>query len=181
MGSSKQLLAVAGVPMVRRAAIGAIASCTQNVIVVCPATNEAVRSSLAGLPVEICLNADPERGIGTSIAAGIRRAARRPVGAAIVALGDQPLVGAPQLDALALAWRTHDVDIVASRYGGSVGVPALFDRAMFESLAGLPEDRGCKGLILGHPPDRVLAIDCAQAELDVDTPEDYARLLEAEA
>lgn len=176
MGEPKQLLDVGGTPMLRRAATAALESGARDVVVVCATAGDAVHATLAGLPVRTCFNPAHERGIGTSIVAGIRACEPLAVGAAIVALADQPFVGASAYAALARNWRGRDVDIVASRYGGSVGAPALFDRALFAGLTGIAGDTGCKGVILWHRPDRVTAIECPEAEVDVDTPEEYARV-----
>ena len=56
-----------------------------------------------------------------------------------------------------------------------VGVPVLFSRAHFEDLLALGPGEGCKGVILRHI-DKAALLECPQAEADIDTPEDYARL-----
>jgi hypothetical protein len=37
----------------------------------------------------------------------------------------------------------------------------------------LKPGQGCKGVILGHAEDALL-VDCPEAAVDIDTPEDYA-------
>jgi molybdenum cofactor cytidylyltransferase len=68
--------------------------------------------------------------------------------------------------------------IVASRYSGTVGVPAYFAREAFPLLMALAPDKGCKGVILGRS-DSALLVDCPDAAIDIDTPEDYQRVRSA--
>lgn len=184
MGSPKQLLEVEGVPMLRRAAEAALMSRCAPVVVVCGAASGRVRKVLAGVRVDVVENPFWERGIGTSIRAGITALAGRDVDAAIVAAADQPLVGSATFARLVGTYREGGVSIVASEYSGTVGVPALFDRSVFPALLALEPDQGCKGLILryaGHSGcgrGLLSRVSCPEASFDVDTPADYRRLLD---
>ena len=179
MGSPKQLLDVGGAPMLRRAAQSALASRCRPVVVVCGAAAHTVGRTVADLPLQLVHNPDWEQGIGTSIHAGIEAMSKHRVEATILALADQPLLTAGVFDRLVDTWLSRQLSIVASEYDGTLGVPALFDRSLFPGLLALPGDQGCKGFILGQPVDLVARSACPQAGIDIDTPDEYARLLES--
>jgi len=175
MGVAKQLLAFRGKPLVRHAADVARAAGCDPVVVVLGARAPEIRRALEGAEVEIAVNERWEEGMGTSIQAGLRVLEDRSISGAILALADQPMVDADFLAGLAA---THDETqklIVAARYSGTVGVPVFFARSAFPLLAALQPDQGCKGVIVGNAADAVL-LDCPEAAMDIDTPEDYAGL-----
>jgi xanthine dehydrogenase accessory factor len=66
--------------------------------------------------------------------------------------------------------RSVGTRVVASRYAGSLGVPALFTRALFGALLALRGDMGAKRLILAE--EAAVAVDWPAGAMDVDTPED---------
>jgi molybdenum cofactor cytidylyltransferase len=66
--------------------------------------------------------------------------------------------------------------IVASRYDDTViGVPALFPRALFAELRGLPPHSGAKAVIQRHEA-MTAHLPFAEGAVDIDTAEDYQRL-----
>ena len=175
MGTAKQLLDYQGKPLVRHAAEVALASICGRVIVVLGCRSGEIRPALEGLPVAILENADWEGGMGTSIRAGIEVAKRESLDGVVLALADQPLVTPAILDRLARTHLETGRPIVASQYAGTVGVPVFFARSYFPHLLGLQPAQGCKGVILAHAGDAI-RLDCPEAEVDVDTPEDYGRV-----
>jgi molybdenum cofactor cytidylyltransferase len=164
-----------GEPLVRRAARTALASVCDSVVVVLGANADSIAAALAGLPVETVENPDWERGMGTSIKAGVEAAETREADGLILMLADQPLVTPAVLNNLVLTNRATGLPIVASQYAGTVGVPVYFARDFFANLKALKPTEGCKGLILSHQ-DQAFRLDCPEAEADIDTPEDFARV-----
>lgn len=168
LGTPKQLVAVQGEPLVRRMARVALEAGCRPVVVVEGAT--ALASALAGLPVELVACPAWAEGPGASLACGARavgpRAAR-----VLVLLVDQVLVARPQVEALLSA----PGDFAAAEYGGALGVPARFGPGFLEVLTSLPPQRGAKAWLLEHR-DRVTAVPMPQAAVDLDTPEDLARV-----
>jgi len=57
-------------------------------------------------------------------------------------------------------------------------VPVFFARSHFPELLALAPGQGCKAVILAGGSD-ALRVPCPEAELDVDTPDDLARVLAA--
>ncbi len=90
-------------------------------------------------------------------------------------LCDQPFVTAAVINNLVMAFRSNSKGIVASKYSGTVGVPALFGREYFAALAALSGAAGAKQIIADHTSD-VVRVPFAKGTTDVDTPEDYLQL-----
>jgi molybdenum cofactor cytidylyltransferase len=174
MGTPKQLLPFGGKPLVRHCAEVALAAC-QPVIAVVGASAAEVEAALAGLPVQVVHNALWEHGVGTSIHAGVSRAAELGLEGVVLLPADQPLVTTEHLRALREKQGTSGKPIVASRYAGTVGVPVLFSLEYFPPLLRLEPAQGCKGIIMSNEQNTLL-VDCQAAEFDIDTPDDYASL-----
>ena len=113
----------------------------------------------------LATNADPQAGLGTSLAI----AARQTDGPLLVALADMPLVPASHFAALL----QHECAATAWQ-GGKSGVPALFPPALLPELRDLSGDQGA-GPLLTAMPDLALVEAPADALLDIDRPEDLAR------
>ena len=118
-------------------------------------------------------------GIGTSIAAAAHACDDR-TDALIIVLGDQPLVTADHLRALRTAWDGAEGDIVATSFADTTGPPVLFARTCFDELVTLDDDSGAKRILRAHA-ERVRTIRFEPAALDVDTPDDLARLDQSRA
>jgi len=67
--------------------------------------------------------------------------------------------------------------VVAPGYGGTLDVPAPFDRALHPALTALGADRGARQVIM-NATDRIV-VDFEGAAVDVDTPGDLAALTRA--
>ena len=174
MGSPKQLLDFHGSPLIVHAAQTALAAGCHPVIVVLGAHESAIRPVLADLDVKIVVNERWEAGMGTSIQTGLHELGQASVSGAILSLADQPFVTSDYLRRLMEKHAETGSAIIASRYSGTVGVPVYFARSAFPSLMNLKPQEGCKGVILRAAESAGL-VDCPEAEIDIDTPEDYAR------
>ncbi len=128
------------------------------------------------VPFELLCNPAAAEGMGTSLAAGAAALAGR-VDAVVVCLGDQPAIDPATIRALVAALRPPAVAAVPIYQGGVRGHPVLFAASCLPELAALRGDRGGRDVLERHPWARV-PVD-APAPGDVDTPEDYARLLAA--
>lgn len=177
MGTPKQLLAIDGKPLLVRAVEAALASPAWPVVVVLGAHAEKIRPALARLPVLIAENPAWAEGMAASLRAGIttlRQFSRRLDGA-LVALCDQPAFSADTIAQLVAAQRSTGRSIVAARYGGRQGAPALFLREHFPALAALTGEEGARALLNGDPA-QVAAVELPALALDLDTPADVAAL-----
>ena len=118
-------------------------------------------------------NARWRDGMGRSLACGMRSLDRR-ARAVLVCLADQPLLEAGDLARLVLAWRASPRSVVASRYAGKPGVPAIFPRSHFAALKSLSGDRGARVLLASS--DDVLSVPMPRAAVDIDDPRDLSNL-----
>ena len=172
-GPNKQLARFAGVPLVRHTA-QAIAGVEPQIFAIVLGRDAARVANAAGVPFLI-VNERYAEGIGSSIAAAVR-ALGDSADALLIGLGDQPLVPASHYCDLVASSSAQDDAIVASRYGDTLGAPALFGKRYFPELAALSGDRGAKALFDRHAA-RVVELPCREAGIDVDTKDDYDRLL----
>ena len=178
MGSPKQTLQFRGQSLLRRAAIAALSAGCRPVIVVTGANAELSRRELEGLDVREVLNTRWETGMASSIRAGIEElvSAAADADAAVMMLCDQPHVTAEVISGLVAAHRVTGRPVVASTYGGSFGVPAIFSRTLFAELARLEGAAGAKQVIERHASETHF-LPFQGGEVDVDTPDDFSRLL----
>lgn len=175
MGRNKLLLELDGEPMVRRAARAAIEAGLEPVLVVLGHEGERVAEALRGLDCELVRNPDHAGGINTSLSAGIA-AVPPDCAAAVVLLGDMPLVGAAQIAALVARWRETGAPLVASRYGEAQAPPTLYGRALLaELVGGQGEGRG-REVVRRHRGDAAFVAQPEAALPDVDVPEDLLRV-----
>ena len=143
------------------------------VIVVLGAHAAAVSSAAARRGVSFVENARWSDGLGSSIVAGL--AAADNADSVFLLLADQPFVDAAVLFRLRAALASSGLAAAACRYGDAVGPPALFRRALFGELSALEGDAGAR-LVSSREPGRVALVDFPPGAVDVDTPEDAARI-----
>ncbi|GLS23699.1 4-diphosphocytidyl-2C-methyl-D-erythritol kinase [Labrys miyagiensis] len=176
-GPNKLLQDYRGKPLVRHAVEASLASKARSVTVVTGHQAEAVRAALAGLPVAFAHNPHFAEGIATSVRTGIA-ALPADCEAALIGLGDMPLVGAPLLDRLIEAFEPRKgAHIVLPVTGGQRGNPVLWSRRFFGELQTLQGDSGGRQILKANA-DAVaeIAVSSAEASFDVDTPEALADL-----
>jgi molybdenum cofactor cytidylyltransferase len=179
MGSPKQTLQFRGESLLRRTALAALAAGCRPVIVVTGANAELSIRELQRLDVREVLNTRWETGMASSVRAGVEGLVNTgaDIAAAVLLLCDQPHVTADVIYGLVAAHRVNGSAVVASQYGGSFGVPALFDRRLFAELMRLEGKSGAKEIIKRHASDTHF-LPFAGGEVDVDTPDDFSRLIE---
>jgi molybdenum cofactor cytidylyltransferase len=176
MGKPKLLLPVGGRPMLRRVTETVCASGLAQVIVVVGASAERVARTLDSFPVEIVVNEGWSQGLSTSVRAGLG-AVDPSVQAALMILGDQPMLTRELIQALVDRYEATGALIVAPYYEGKRGNPVLFDRALFRELLGVQGDQGGRSVLDRHE-QAIAHVDVNDAAicLDVDTPQDYHRV-----
>lgn len=177
MGRPKQLLDWNGRPLVRVAAETALEAGLFPVLVVIGYAHEAVAEALHDLPVHCVMNSAYAAGQSTSLRAGIA-ALGHAGAAAMVLLGDQPFVTPAIVARLLAAWHTSEQPIAAPLYAGQRGNPVLFSRTLFPALLAVEGDQGARAVLAAnHDRITLVPFDDARPLADIDTPEDYARLL----
>ena len=177
-GSPKVLAHYRGEALVRRAVHLLGPRCPGGVHVVVGAAADAVRAALLAERVTLVDNPDWPRGLSTSLVRGV--ASLPPsVDAVLILLGDQPAVTSEDLDALIAAWQVEPELIAAASFSGRLGAPVIMPRTFWPQLAALRGDQGARSLLEWHAEHTAVAMP--HAALDVDTPDDLARLEAAPA
>jgi len=123
-------------------------------------------------------NPDWRSGMGSSLAAGLRALSDVDCAAAVVALADQPLVGAEAVRRLIGAFGAG-ADVAVAAYEGKPRNPVLIAREHWDSVLALATaDTGARPFLRAHP-ELVRLVECGDtgSPYDVDTPEDLARVM----
>lgn len=183
-GSAKQLLDWHGQPFVRAVAKTALSAGLSPVLVVTGSDAQEVEAAVNDLPVEIVRNEEWQEGQAASIRAAVlslsppadAESIMGQVGAAIFLLVDQPQVTTSILSALIEGHSATLPPILVPLVMDQRANPVLFDRVTFGDLLELKGDTGGRAIFSKYPvkylpwhDDRLL--------LDVDTPEQYTRLI----
>jgi molybdenum cofactor cytidylyltransferase len=176
-GEPKQVLHWKGEPFVRvvvRTAINA----GLLPIVVAGAYAEKVKAAIQDLNVKIVHNDDWRSGQGSSIRKGVASIPDE-YGGAIFLLADQPQVNTSVLRALVEKHAEGLYPIIAPMVIDRRANPVMFDRDTFPDLMSIEGDTGGRAIFHKHRieylpwhDDRLL--------LDVDTPEQYQKLISSE-
>lgn len=176
-GGPKVLATLRGEPLVVRAARLLAPLCAAGVHVVAGAAGPEIRRALAGagLPpgVTVVDNPDWPRGLSTSLVRGIA-SLPADTDAVLILLGDQAAVDAADLAALVAAWQVEPALIAAAGFADRLGPPVVIPRQYWPQLAALRGDQGARSLLEWH--EEHITVAMPHAALDVDTPEDLARL-----
>jgi molybdenum cofactor cytidylyltransferase len=177
MGEPKQLLAYRGKTLLHHAINTALSLEGAPVVVVLGAHAAQIRAQLDDSRVLIVENSDWRDGMGGSLRAGLSAllAAHPEISAVIFLLCDQPLVSTNTLSTLVATHERTGSAIVASEYGGALGVPALFARTFLPELLALDGADGARQIIRAHR-DQTIGVPFQDGAFDIDTPADYARL-----
>lgn len=173
LGQPKQLLESGGESLLRRTARLAYGAGFRPVLAVCGHEYLRMRTELAGLHVAVLENDAWANGLSTSVHAGVEAVPADSSGVLLLT-SDQPAIDAALLDRFRIAHIETPAIVVASAYSDTVGIPALFPRALFGELLRLQGDRGAGAWLRAHR-DHVLALPFPGGALDLDTPDDVAR------
>lgn len=177
-GQPKQLLDWKGEPFVRVTAKRALEAGLSPVVVITGANAEQVETAVQDLNVKVVRNMEWENGQGTSIRAGISflQAGRIETGAVIFLLVDQPHITTSILHALVEKHAEGLYPIVAPMVMDRRANPVLFDQVTFPDLLSIEGDVGGRAIFHKHRVEYLPWHD-DRLLLDVDTPEQYQRLI----
>jgi molybdenum cofactor cytidylyltransferase len=173
MGGPNKLLAeLGGKTLVRIVTEQALASKAQSVIVVTGHQADEVRSALRGLKVTFVHNPHFAEGLASSVKSGIA-AVPANADAAVICLGDMPLIDAHLIDRLIEAFAPDRGNLIAVPVSDTRrGNPVLWSRRFFQELMTLEGDIGARHLINRHSEAVAeVPVEGSGAFLDIDTPQ----------
>jgi CTP:molybdopterin cytidylyltransferase MocA len=164
----KQLAPLAGRPLLEHALAHAAEAPVDRVVAVLGAGAAKIAAGVDLHDAEPLVCVGWEEGMAAPLRDGI--AALADCEAAVVLLGDQPLVGPAAVERV-LAGRGAGLDAVRATYGGDPGHPVLIERRLFAAVAGIRGDSGARSLLTA---ERTRAVPCDDVAdpIDVDTPAD---------
>ena len=152
-----------------------------DVVVVLGHEAQAILKSVeqSGLSPRFVVNEQFESGQLSSVLAGLRAIDRPGVNAMLMTLVDVPLVSAATVRAVLDRYRTTRAPVVRPVRGALHGHPVLIDRSLFDKLRAADPQRGAKPIIRAHVSAAGdVEVEDEGAFFDVDTPEDYKRLVD---
>ena len=175
-GGGKLLAEFGGQPLLSAVLDNLRGAPVDEVIVVVGADAHRLREVCERYRARTVDNEAWERGQSTSVLAGLRACRGR---AAVVLLGDQPLLGVEVVERLVAAF-AEGAKVAVATYGGKRRNPVLFSREVWPLLeAELAGDEGARSVLRRHP-GLVVEVPCDEVgdPVDVDTREDLGRLEE---
>ena len=177
LGRPKALVRYHGRLLVDRGVAMLRAGGCEPVVVVLGAAAAEIRAAARLDEALVVDNPRWRSGMASSLSAGLAALPSR-AGAAVVALVDQPLIGAEAVARLRAAWAGGAVAAV-STYDSALRNPVLLDRSVWAAAAEAASgDSGARNWLRAHP-DEITAVPCDQTGSpdDIDTPADLRTLL----
>jgi len=176
-GRPKALLEHRGRPLVEHAVGVLRAAGLSRVHVVLGARADAVRERAELTGCVVVENPEWERGMGSSLRAGLDSLADTGARAVLVSLVDQPGIGAEAVARVLAAYSSED-SLVSAAYDGVRGHPVLFGAAHWAGIAeSATGDRGARAYLKARA-DSVVLVECGDAAepYDIDTEADLVHL-----
>jgi molybdenum cofactor cytidylyltransferase len=175
-GEAPKLLAgLQSKPLVRHVAEAALASQATPVVVVTGHRAPEVEGALAGLPLTIARNPAFADGLSTSLKRGFEVLPPE-AEAAIVLLGDMPLVDAPLIDRLIRRWAEARPAALVPVSAGRRGNPVVLSTLLRPEIARLTGDTGAGPLLRGRQDVVEEPVETPGVIEDIDTPDALAAL-----
>lgn len=175
LGQPKQLAPIAGRPALAYTLDALRKTSVDKIVLVLGHRAAEIRAALDLAGVAVVHNDAYADGQSTSVIAGIT-ALGTDVGAALMVVGDQPLLDPAVVEAVLDAYRRTGGPFVVPVYADGWGNPVLLARGVWQYLDGLKGDTGARP-ILRKQMDMVLEVPVpGPAPDDIDTPDDYARV-----
>lgn len=181
LGSPKQLLTYGGETLIGKVSRMALGLNMGPVCCVLGAHADTVRAALGDDHVHIVWNEAWMEGMAGSLRVGLQAMQNQfpETDGVLILVCDQPFLDQELIEKLVKAQRESGLPAAAASYQGKPGTPALFHKCLFPELLQLQGDKGARKL-LERIRDRVCELNFEQGSVDIDTPDDYARLMEQE-
>lgn len=173
LGQSKQLVLVNGKPLLAVSTVSALESGAKRIIVVLGANAQEHKKAIESLPVELVINDEWAKGMGNSLKKGLNHllSLNPKTEAVLIMVCDQPYLTGAHLNNLITTYKKNRSELVASTYNQTSGVPALFNRSLFDQLLELDDAQGARKIIQ-HYKGNINKVPLTHGEIDIDTQED---------
>lgn len=177
LGRAKQLLLFKGKSLIQKCIENLFEIGINKPVVVLGARFEEINTHLLRhFPeIQIRKNTAWEKGMAGSLQTGLSGLTAE-YDAILICLSDQPLIPSAHYINMMDSFRKSRKMIVSS-YNDDLGVPAIIPKKYFKEIMNLSGAKGAKYLLRKYK-DEALYIPCPEAAYDVDTEEDYRRIVE---
>jgi molybdenum cofactor cytidylyltransferase len=190
LGEPKQLLSYQHKSLLARTIEAAKNAGDAKVVVILGDKHTAIAEDIEPLGVDVIYNAAWEEGMSSSVRVGLSALLKGQTGAGhaaaddvaaqlegvILTVCDQPFLTSAVLQALLDEAKLSGKSIVASAYKDTLGTPVFFGRQYFEDLLALKGAQGARMLLKKYEAE-LASVPFDKGEIDIDTPEDYQKLI----
>ena len=178
MGSPKPLLPIRGSTFLGHLLDAFTESKAKPVVVVLGHEAERVRREVCLDGARVVINDVYRQGMLSSIRAGLDALSGDSVDGILVCPVDHPQVDAALIDLLVERFTESEHPVVLPVTDGRRGHPVLFSRSVFAELMKAPDTVGARKVVWDHA-DEVLEVvtEGSGAIVDIDTPEEYKKLI----
>ncbi|MFH7000847.1 nucleotidyltransferase family protein [Flavobacterium bizetiae] len=178
LGQPKQLLLYKNTSLLKNTISQASQVENTTIIVVTGSNHELIEKEISNPEIKTSYNPDWELGMSSSITKGLKESLRLypDIQKIIFTVCDQPFITNIVFENLINEHQKTEKGIIASAYSGTLGTPVLFHKKYFNELLELKGQEGAKKIINKFLDDTT-AIPFENGEIDIDTMEDYNRLI----
>ena len=177
MGEPKQLLPYKDSNLLLHTVKQASAIKYSDVFIVIGAHFSDIFKSIRGQKATVLMNSNWEEGMGSSLKKGIDFIKNKNnYDRVLITLGDTPLITTEHYEELISLSDSSGKRIVLTSYEEVSGVPAIFDKSLFNELFAMSNDEGAKPVIKKYKKE-VTEMTSKTPYFDVDTQEAYQELL----
>lgn len=178
LGRPKQLLEYKGSTLLKTTISEALKVENSFVVVVIGSNKNRIQKELDFPEITFFFNSEWELGMCSSIAKGLNELLflNPDCEKCILTVCDQPFVTHSVFENLINESRKIQKGIAASAYSETLGTPVLFHKKYFEELLELKGQEGAKKLIKKYADD-VVSVAFEKGNIDIDTEEDYRKLI----
>ena len=164
-----------GQALIRRSALALLDAGIQELVVVLGHYAQEVGPAVAGLPVTVVVNPNPEQGIISSQRLGLQSLSAS-CDAVMMCLADQPLIETQDITDLLQAFtqRPSNTDMVYPQVQGQPGNPVALSAAVRVAVLQANDDFGCqtwrqhhRALVHGWPSDNLNYITDLDSQADI--------------
>jgi molybdenum cofactor cytidylyltransferase len=162
------------------AAIRALSRATEFVVIVVGKNEAALAPIIYAHGASLVVNPDPGRGQFSSLQVGLREILNHGRDAAMVTLVDRPPVSNATVQTLRDAFASADQNVwtVIPDFSGKHGHPYLVGREMIEAFLRVPATSTARDIEHEHQKHiQYIVVDDPLVAVNINTPEDYARLM----
>ena len=173
LGRPKQLVPIAGQPLLRRQCGVALSARIGPVLAILGCDADRYARVIADLPVEIRVNDEWQEGMAASLRRAVGVAIERRAALLVLAC-DQYRITPDDLRSLHDAWRRAPSSACVSRWDAYAGPPAIMPVECHDEVRQLRGDRGARAVLFDPRRPRPIEVANRHAAYDLDSPQDVA-------